>query len=65
MIDGVVAPFDHKLSAVEDVNVTVPPSQKVVTPLAVIDAVAGIGFTVTAILFEIAEEQVFSTTVTE
>jgi len=65
-MDGVVAPFDHTLSvAEEDVNVTDPPSQKVVAPLAVIVGTAETGFTVTGIVLEASEEQPLEITVTE
>jgi hypothetical protein len=48
----------------EDVNVTEPPAQNVVGPLAVIVGTAGSGFTVTAVAAE-TEEQVPLETVTE
>ena len=49
-IDWVVAPVDHKyeLPALE-VNVTLPPAQKVVDPLVVMLGVAGAAFTVTVV----------------
>ena len=40
--------------ALDEVNVTDPPEQKVVAPLAVIVGVAGIGFTVTVVGAELA-----------
>jgi hypothetical protein len=49
----VVAPVDHKLPDAElDVNVTLPPAQKVVGPPAVIVGVAGNGLTVTEVAAE-------------
>ena len=50
----VVAPLLHRYDPVEtdDVKVTLPPWQKVVTPLAVTVGVAEIGLTNTAITFE-------------
>ena len=58
MIDCVVAPpGDHTLPlAEEDVSVTLPPEQKVVGPPAVIVGVAGVGFTVTVVGAEVAEQ---------
>ena len=47
VIDCVVSPVDHKYElAVLEVNVTEPPSQKVIGPLAVIVGAVGFGFTV-------------------
>ena len=44
----VVSPFDHKYDELAlEVKVTLPPSQKVVGPPAVIVGVDGTGFTVT------------------
>ena len=40
--------------ALEDVNVTLPPVQKVVGPLAETVGVLGNGFTVTAVFVEVA-----------
>jgi hypothetical protein len=49
IILAVVAPVDHKYVVPGlDVNVILPPSQKIVGPLAVIIGVAGKAFTVTA-----------------
>lgn len=50
--------------AEEDVNVTDPPAQKVVGPPGVIVGVAGVGFTVTTVPAEVAEQPAF-VTVTE
>ena len=58
VIDCVVAPVDHRFpEADEDVNVTLPPEQKVVGPPGVIVGVAGVGFTVTVVPAEVAEVQ--------
>ena len=55
VIDCVVAPVDHVFPvAEEDVNVTLPPEQKVVGPPAEIVGVAGAGFTVTAVPADVA-----------
>jgi len=40
--------------ALDEVNVTVPPEQKVVAPLAEIIGVTGVGFTVTEVGVEVA-----------
>ena len=65
-MDCDVAPFDHELlAAEEEVSVTDSPAQKVVEPLAVIVGVSGIGFTVTGMLFEVAEEQPLAVTIAE
>ena len=57
-MDGVVAPVDQLLPvADEEVNVTLPPSQKVVGPLAFMVGVAGVGSTVTVVPAEGAEVQ--------
>jgi hypothetical protein len=45
-----------------ELNVRLPPSQNVVDALAVIVGVVGIGFTVTAIGLEVADEQPFKVT---
>ena len=56
IINCVVAPFDHKYDApAEEVNVTDPPWQKVVAPLAVIEAVAELT-RVTVVAGEVAEQ---------
>ena len=66
VIDCVVAPFDQRLpEAAEDVRTTLPPAQKVNGPPAEIVGTAGVGLTVTGILFEAAEEQPFVVTTTE
>ena len=66
MIDCDVAPFDQTLSvAEEDVNVTDPPSQNVVAPLAVIVGVAGIGCTITFVARETPEGHPRAITSTE
>jgi hypothetical protein len=57
-MDGVVAPVDQLLPvAEEDVSVTLPPSQKVVGPLAIMVGLAGNGLTVTVVPTEGAEVQ--------
>lgn len=62
VIDWVVAPVDQVLPvAEEEVNVTEPPVQKVVDPLAVIVGVAGVGFTVTSVAAEVAEQEPLKT----
>jgi len=66
MIDCDVAPFDQTLSvAEEEVRTTLSPSQNVVTPLAVIVGVAGIGFTVTFVAAETPEAHPKAITSTE
>ena len=61
-----IAPVDHKLPLAEDdVKFTDPPSQKVVEPLGVTTGVAGIGFTVTFVIVEVAEQPLPSVYVTE
>lgn len=58
MIACVVAPFDQVFPELaEDVNVTLPPEQKVVGPPALIVGVDGTGDTVTVSVPELAEEQ--------
>jgi len=53
-MDWLVAPLDQVFPvALDEVNVTEPPAQKVVVPLAVIVGVAGIGFTVTVVGVEV------------
>jgi hypothetical protein len=65
-MDWAVAPFDQRFPAVADeVSVTEPPSQKVVAPEAVIVGVAGTGFTITGITFDVPEEQALETASTE
>ena len=62
MIDWVVAPLDHVLpAALDEVNVTEPPEQNVVTPLAVIVGVVGTGFTVITVGAELALHVPFDT----
>ena len=57
MIDCVVAPLDHVFpDGDEEVKITEFPEQNVVEPPAVIVGVAGIGFTVTTIVFEVGEK---------
>ena len=59
MIDCVVAPVDQTLFAASDeVNTTELPEQNVVTPPAVIVGVVGIGFTVTDVAADVADEHV-------
>ena len=66
VMDGVVSPVDHKFPVeAEEVSTTEPPEQNVVELPAVIVGVAGIGFTVTLITFDAAEEQGPSIMVTE
>ncbi len=66
MIDCVVAPFDQTFpDAAEEVNVTLPPWQKVVAPEAEIVGVAGNAFTVTVVGADVAELQVPLSTETE
>jgi len=56
-MDCVVAPFDQVLPvAAEEVRTTLPPSQKVVGPLAEIVGAAGVGVIVTVVAGENAEE---------
>ena len=65
-MDGVVAPFDHRLLvAEEEVNTTDPPAQNVKGPLAEMVGVAGIGFTVTVSTVELPEVQPLVITSTE
>jgi hypothetical protein len=42
--------------ALREVNVTLPPGQKVVGPPGVIVGVGGIGFTVTVVVSEVVEQ---------
>ena len=59
MIDCVVAPVDQTLfDAEEEVKTTEPPAQNVVVLPAVIVGVAGVGLTVTAIVFDEGDEHV-------
>ena len=44
-------------AAVEEVSVTNSPAQNVVAPPAVIEGVAGIGFTVTIVAADVSDEQ--------
>jgi hypothetical protein len=61
-MDCVVAPFDQVFPvADEEVNVTEPPAQKVVGPLAVIVGTAGSGLTVTVVAAETEEQGPFET----
>lgn len=65
VIDCVVAPVDHRLPvADEEVNVTLPPAQKVVGPPGVTVGVGGVGFTVTVVPADVAELQPAVVTVT-
>ena len=62
VMDCVVSPVDHRLFAeADEVNTTEPPSQKVVAPPAVMDGTAGIGFIVTAVEADVAEQPVWVT----
>ena len=64
LIDGDVAPFDHKYDAPAlAVSVTEPPSQKVVGPLALIVAV-GFAFTVTVVADDVGAQPLALVTVT-
>jgi hypothetical protein len=65
LIDCVVAPVDHRYDdPAEEVSVTLPPSQKVVGPDALIVGVTGV-FTVTAVGALVAVQPVPSVIVTE
>ena len=50
--------------AAEDVSITLPPSQKVVAPPAVMVGLAGIGLTVTVVFADGGDEQPFVVTTT-
>ena len=66
MIDCVVSPVDHTLSAAdEEVKITESPAQNVVGPFAEIVGVAGTGFTVTVSTMELPEVQPLVITSTE
>ena len=66
MIDCVVSPVDHTLSATdEDVKTTESPAQNVVGPFAEIVGVAGTGFTVTVSTVELPDAQPLVITSTE
>jgi hypothetical protein len=57
-MEGVVAPFDHRLFVgEEDVSVTLFPEQKVVGPPAVMEGTAGIVLTATTVAVDVAEVQ--------
>jgi hypothetical protein len=57
VIDWDVEPFDHVLpEALDDVNVTDPPEQKVVGPLVEIVGTVGVTFTVTLSGLDVAEQ---------
>jgi phosphotransferase system IIA component len=57
-----VEPFDHVFPVeLEDVKVTEPPEQNVVTPLAVKVGVVGTGLTVTTVGIELAVHVPFDT----
>lgn len=65
LIDGVVAPLDHKYVPVPPaVSVTLPPAQNVVGPLGVIVA-TGVGSTVTVVGADIALQPLALVTVTK
>lgn len=65
VMDWVVSPVDHKLPIGEDeVRTTLPPIQNVVGPPALIVGVGGIGFTVTVVPADGADEQPATVTVT-
>ena len=58
MIDCVVAPVDQTLFvATDEVKTTDPPEQNDVAPPAVIVGVVGVGFTVTTVAADVADEQ--------
>jgi hypothetical protein len=62
----VLAPLLQTFPAAElEVKTTLPPSQKVVAPFAVIVGVTGNGFTVTVVAFEVAEQPFPLVTITE
>jgi len=62
VIDWLVAPFDQVLPvALDEVNVTDPPEQKVVAPLALIVGVVGVVFTVTVVGLDVALHVPFET----
>ena len=62
MIDCAVAPFDQVFPvALDEVNVTEPPEQKVVGPPALIVGVVGTVFTVTVVGLEDVEHDPFDT----
>ena len=62
MIDWVVSPLDQVFPvALDEVKVTEPPEQNVVTPLAVIVGVVGTGLTVTTVGIELAVHVPFDT----
>ena len=66
VIDCVVSPVDQTLfDADEEVKVTEPPAQNVVVLPAVIVGVAGVGLTVTAIVFDEGDIHVPSLFTTE
>jgi hypothetical protein len=66
VIDWLTSPLLQKLCvAADEVSVTDPPSQNVVAPEAVIVGVAGTGFTITGITFDVPEEQPLETASTE
>lgn len=66
MIDCELAPVDQVFPVVyEEVNTTDPPVHNEVDPPAVMIGAAGIGFTVTLITFDEAEEHDPSTITTE
>ena len=65
MIAGVVELSDHMIpDDWLEVSVTLPPLQKVTGPPAEIVGVVGVGFTVTAIAFDTAEQPLGLVTVT-
>lgn len=60
--DWEIAPVDHVFpETADDVNVTEPPAQNVVGPLAVIVGTAGIGFTVTTVGTDVEEHDPLET----
>ncbi len=62
MTDWVVVPLDHVLpAALDEVSVTEPPEQNVVTPLAVKVGVVGTGLTVITVDAELEVHVPFGT----
>jgi len=62
VIDWVVVPLDHVFPvALDEVNVTDPPEQKVAEPMTVIVGVVGTGFTITAVDVEVELQEPFET----
>jgi hypothetical protein len=65
VIEGVIAWLFHSIPvACDEVSVTLPPLQNMVGPFAEIVGAVGVGFTVTAIAFDVAEHPFDLVTVT-